>query len=439
MQSAALAACLAYLIVRPVSHGAVLYPVLALMLVLSLWRLSNSTRPARREFAYLAGCLLLAIVIAVVVGWRAGNPGLIHQSIMWFGAPLVWGTWAASLEASDIRLAARVVTGATIAMGVFALVVGAGRIGILPAMVPRWLLDEWGARYGARSRPSALRFYGLSSLAGAAPFLVAGLMTRRSEDRSAMPRRRWLALAFALCLVMAVLGGRRSIVAVTVASPLIAGTVWWALAGPERRRAIRHTMASFPQRRFGLAATIVGVTGFAIGAAAGLGQLQRGFGIVKSGVISVLGLAVPRHGNADDAIRADEARRLLDAWREAPLFGHGLGARIDGYARSTSSPWSFELQYHAWLFVGGVVGVVLLVVALGWGWRLIRVAAARTRDLPMLVASVSAATAMLIVNAYDPFLQAVGHWWPVALALGVCNWYAGEPAPDPAPDPVRAR
>jgi hypothetical protein len=41
--------------------------------------------------------------------------------------------------------------------------------------------------------------------------------------------------------------------------------------------------------------------------------------------------------------------------------------------------------------------------------------------VPTLVATSVAALSMLVANASNPYLQAVGHVWSVALVLGVAN------------------
>lgn len=124
----------------------------------------------------------------------------------------------------------------------------------------------------------------------------------------------------------------------------------------------------------------------------------------------------------DDAVRVAQTQAMLDAWTQAPLIGRGLGASIPGFSRSEERPWLFELQYHQLLFNTGLLGVVAVLVAallfLGAFVRAYRRAPALRGTL---LASTTAGVALLIANASNPYLQAVGHGWGVALMVGsVC-------------------
>jgi hypothetical protein len=96
----------------------------------------------------------------------------------------------------------------------------------------------------------------------------------------------------------------------------------------------------------------------------------------------------------------------------------------------------FELQYHQLLFTSGVIGVFIVAGAGLAAWVGIRrAAAARPEHVPVLVASTVAAVALLIVNASNPYLQAVGHGWGLALVVGVANALLDNGRPD---HPMRA-
>jgi O-antigen ligase len=113
----------------------------------------------------------------------------------------------------------------------------------------------------------------------------------------------------------------------------------------------------------------------------------------------------------------------LTAFAGKPLFGYGLGASVPtGYYRAADRPYLFELQYHQLLFTSGLAGLLLVAAAGVAAWVGIRRAArACTEHVPVLVASATGAAALLIVNASNPYLQAVGHGWGLALVVGVAN------------------
>jgi hypothetical protein len=82
----------------------------------------------------------------------------------------------------------------------------------------------------------------------------------------------------------------------------------------------------------------------------------------------------------------------------------------------------FELQYHNLLFTSGLLGLGLILAALASAWIGIRWAAAASPEhLPAIVATGVAALSMLIANATNPYLVAVGHGWSIALVVGVAN------------------
>jgi hypothetical protein len=135
-----------------------------------------------------------------------------------------------------------------------------------------------------------------------------------------------------------------------------------------------------------------------------------------------LGLGEPSSVDAVDTnIRSTEAAELFRGWANHPIFGSGLGAELpSGYVRSLIRPWMFELQYHQALFALGLFGMLLLgLAALLVLWTII--AAGRAVYRPSLVAATTAGIAIVVANASNPYLQAVGHGWGVALAVGIAN------------------
>lgn len=61
-------------------------------------------------------------------------------------------------------------------------------------------------------------------------------------------------------------------------------------------------------------------------------------------------------------IKIEQMYRLLDKWKESPLFGHGYGSYVEGYLRSEEAPFSYEMQLFALLMKIGVVGLGIWLV-----------------------------------------------------------------------------
>lgn len=65
-------------------------------------------------------------------------------------------------------------------------------------------------------------------------------------------------------------------------------------------------------------------------------------------------------------IRSTQSRFLLNGWYEHPIFGQGLNSYAEEYIRNSTSPWSYEYVYYAFLYQVGIVGVAfLLTIVIG--------------------------------------------------------------------------
>ncbi|MDN5794742.1 MAG: hypothetical protein L0H79_03200 [Intrasporangium sp.] len=112
---------------------------------------------------------------------------------------------------------------------------------------------------------------------------------------------------------------------------------------------------------------------------------------------------------------------LVSAWSDSPILGHGLGAVLrSGFTRSDDRPWMFELQYHQLLFSTGLVGILLTAAALVvLAVAMRRAAALFPEHRSVIVTTGVASTALLLANASNPYLQAVGHQWGAAIGAAV--------------------
>ena len=60
-------------------------------------------------------------------------------------------------------------------------------------------------------------------------------------------------------------------------------------------------------------------------------------------------------------VRLEQMEKLFEKWKESPIIGHGFGSYAEDCIRSTLSPYSYEMQFHALLMKTGIVGVLSLV------------------------------------------------------------------------------
>lgn len=56
-------------------------------------------------------------------------------------------------------------------------------------------------------------------------------------------------------------------------------------------------------------------------------------------------------------IKLEQMKKLTEKWLKSPLFGWGYGSYVEGYLRSETSPFSYEMQLFALLMKIGIVGI----------------------------------------------------------------------------------
>jgi hypothetical protein len=406
--------CLSYLVWRPVSTPLILYPVLALLAVVSLVQVGVTTRIAK-PFACSVILIACAGAFAALNGAMHGTPGLVHQSIVWFGGLLLWSTWAAALRRETIRMTLIAITLATALLSAFIALFVGGQTGILPQLLPDSLLQAQEAGFHDTPEGSAIRLYGLSSLVIAGPLVTAGLLA--GKDRL-LPPRSLMAIAGILAILAALVAGRRALAIVIVLSPVLAYIFARALRPRLDRTAKQSShisvlviaaplvlLSALWAFRDTVSARILNSVSEALAVYFGVGEI---YASTKS---------------PSDIDRIAQIEHLLTEWREHPFTGKGMGAVLrSGFYRSSDRPWLFELQYHQLLFSFGLIGMTFLFGAVAAMWICVRSAAAQHPEhVPTIVVACVAASSLLIANASNPYLQAVGHGWGVALLAGIAN------------------
>lgn len=390
------AAILTYVMLRPVSSGEILYPLLALLTAISAGALIVGRRRAAPAVLGVLGIALLAGIYGTTVG--AYNPGISQHATVWLAGPVVFGLWALSADLRMVRAVMTAAAWATIALSVLIVAYVASQFGA-PLVIPTWLVEEAGAGFNIEQGATAIRLYGLSTLTAVAPMWIVGAFVR---DHELLPPR-WVRIAAAAsATAAALLGGRNAIVLVALLVPFLVLLI-------RRRRRGDHKVN--PGSVLAVLGGVVALP-FVLPILLSTPALQRTWNNVQSFF----------RDTEDQAIRTEQATRLVEAWAQSPIFGHGLGAMIHGYARSVDRPWNFELQYHLLLFQFGIFGMLLIsaavLVAVRAIWRAHR---ARPDMDPVLTVAVAAAVGMLIANATNPYLQAPGHMWAIWLPLLVAN------------------
>jgi hypothetical protein len=388
-----------YLIIRPGGSFHVLVPVLALLGVISVVTLIVDRKVARMPAA-VVGLVVLIGVYGALIG--IGNAGLLHGMIVWIVAPILFGAWALSGDMLQLKMTLRTIAIMTAVVGGLILLYVGGELEFIPQLVPQFVLDFVGMQYfEADDGSPTVSNYALSTLIAAAPMWITAAIV---PAHPILPPK-WASITVAIIAAGAgLVGGRDITTLVMVAVPILMWIAWRIIGG---RAANTPRSWIVP----GLL-VIVGLAGVAVLTAIGNLSVVRTF-------TRVLSYIVPQgEVSVDDNVRLNQAQQLIDGWMQSPFFGNGLGATLDGYDRSSTKPWNFELQYHVLLFQTGIVGVTLALVAAFLVAHLTLRVLRDRRDLaPVLLVAGAAALAMLIANATNPYLQAPGNMWAPYLGL----------------------
>jgi len=377
--------------------------VLALLGAISVVTLIVDKKAARRPVLIIAAIILIGIYGALV---GIGNPGVLHGMAVWVVAPILFGSWALSGDLVQLKLTIRTIAIMTAVVGGLILLYVGGVLGPIPQLVPSFVLDFVGMQYfEADDGSPTVSNFALSTLIAAAPMFITAALV---PAHPLLPPK-WASITVAVIAASAgLVGGRDITTLVMVAVPILMWIVGRIIGGPEANRWRSWLVPG------GLAAAAV--AGAAALTAAGNLSIVRTFSRVLSYV------APQGEVSVDDNVRVQQSQQLIDGWMQSPIFGNGLGATLDGYDRSSTKPWNFELQYHVLLFQTGFVGALLAMVAIYFAGRAVLRVLQIRRDLaPVLLVTGAAAVAMLVANATNPYLQAPGNMWAPYLGLLALN------------------
>lgn len=284
-----------------------------------------------------------------------------------------------------------------------------GPKGILPNLIPHAWMESQSTGFDRSGDGTAIWFLGFSPLGAGAPLLVALALSSRFES---VTPPRWLVNAAAVCAVLApAFAGRRAILGVVVAAPALLLLSRLVLGGFPLPGVLRHR-ATPPMLATALGAVVL-VPRLPASITGTLTSLGRDVLASFFGTGDGQKLADP-----ENRTRAELGQEVLNGWSLHPFLG--VDAELpSGYLRSMDRPWMYELQYHLWLHNGGVLGM-LRTLAAGLLFLLALRTAARSVSpgcRPLLASAVTAEVCLLIANASNPDLQAVRHWWGVALVF----------------------
>lgn len=102
-------------------------------------------------------------------------------------------------------------------------------------------------------------------------------------------------------------------------------------------------------------------------------------------------------------VRFVQMSKLINGFKENFLFGAGGGATIDGYYRSSESPWVFEASYHMILFNSGII---FSLVYLSFFFYLCYLILKMRKKCYFVISIFFALLFAIIANATNPYFSA---------------------------------
>lgn len=379
--------------------------LVALLYVILIGILTNQTKFALHYSVVVWACVLIGTGLFFIFWGVVNNaPGALRVATVYVLWPLVFTFLIAAISSAHAFQAIfTTIIVASFAIGVYSLTF----IGYATGLLPSWMyfeLDQ-GQAIGLHGGFVEYNMYSISTLIFVVPFMFALLHGFVFNQKSLF----WLlCLAFVLCLILAILSGRRVLWLVLILTPIIYGLLSIIKIKRERIK-LRFNVAWL---------VLLPILTIVLTFVFGTFELDL-YAIIKQIVAAFGGGSGPIEASA--YLRFEQAAALHDGWMQSPLLGHGHGA-VAGVIRSYEMPWAYELQYHALFFNTGIVGALLYAGCIVWiywqGVRMIRSSVEYGRlMLPLLVGL----TCFLIANATNPYLLKFDYMWVIFLPLAIIN------------------
>ena len=119
-------------------------------------------------------------------------------------------------------------------------------------------------------------------------------------------------------------------------------------------------------------------------------------------------------------IRQIMHEELIAAWKEAPLFGWGMGASIKGFTRDPVATWAYESYYHDILFKKGIFGFSIMILFFLWiAYNLLRICKKRKELFGIIAPILIGFVCMAIGASEDPYFTTLGNLWGIYLPFGI--------------------
>jgi hypothetical protein len=346
-------------------------------------------------------------MVFVSIGIIRGNPGALPSVTVYVIWPLLYLIFVMGSARLDVLAGlVRVLAIGAMAISLYTLTYVLHEAHVLPSFL--YFNLDLGQEIGFYEGQIKYDLKSISSLLFLVPFLLSALLVWPAELRPQISRR-WLWIAFVICVIPVILSGRKALWVIILVAPLF--TLMLRYFQPPSTRATNRLLMR--NALIGIATAMILLMLY----------LTRLYNFNFADMASRFAEAFDfKGGTTDDVVlRREQYNAMISAWSSTPLLGTGLGAAAK-YSRSIEMPWAYELSYVALLYHTGIVGLMVYASGVVWIYAIaIRIIRTGCRLGQFLLPVMVGTTGFLISNASNPYLEKYDYIWVLFLPIAFIN------------------
>jgi hypothetical protein len=364
----------------------------SILLFFNISFLADGRYPFPKNLFLIAAWYSMIGSLYILWGYFNGGKPLALISV-YVAYPLVFSLMAVGWARKEIMFSMPKIMGVACAFVILFMVDNfLYQIRLIPEMIlPHpYNIEDYGLRYEAWE----FEFSGrqLSSMVFLVPYLFSYNIVSLAF-RGGIVKSNALRCISIIAFLISALVGRRALLVSTSISYVILGLLIMLLPQSTRSRVVLEYIKFGISILVVLTVTILTLTAFGLIQPLELiAQFESGFQF---------------DSDKSASTRSLQFEYLFNEWQQSMMFGYGHGTSLaNGYLRSTTHPWSYELSYNALLFHVGLVGVIGYSLGFIWmlfkSFKIVRNGGCGVAVIiPVLVGLIS----MLIANATNPYLE----------------------------------
>lgn len=344
-------------------------------------------------------------LLFVFYGYLAGNPGALVMLQAYVLYPILFALILQfSCNKQFLWNMVNVIVVGAISVSLYGLVIFGVALGILPD----YLYFDIGIinTLSTESGSIGIGAETIIPLLFITPFLIA-LVFLRYLNGEKIVNTALLIVAIILCLVFAVVTGRRSFWAVIAMAPFLT-----------------YFFLIFRAHRSGKLLTKLFITISVISFLVLIWQMTRIFVLenfyhdINDRLLSIF------NSRFDSSFTHKEMQSIfmLREWSDRPIFGYGHGAVVKNISSSDETPWAYEATYSLLLHNTGVVGFVAYSSGIIWLYiKAIGIIKRSESWSNVMIAILVGLTSFLIANITNPYLGQIDSLWILFYPLAIIN------------------